>query len=156
MTEENRSGSGNDSRIPGRGDRRGDRRVDREEQGDLLADAVTGFFGGAEPEPEDETVDEEIQAKTQGESQPSADPPSGLREPLALGLGDEAVSPPRGVAVEDEAEVIPESLWEQKMAWANQRSRDGRQDEAEELYKELVKDAPDNVRALNKRIERLA
>lgn len=120
MSGENQSGSGKDPRIP--------RRVDREEQGELLADAVTGFSGGEGRDPAPEVEKESPTA----ESSPT---PSGET------LGEEEVA--------DDVETIPESPWEQKMAWANQRSRDGRQDEAEELYKELVKESPDNVRALN-------
>lgn len=44
---------------------------------------------------------------------------------------------------------IPASPWEQKMAWAKERAREGRLLEAEELYRELLRENPDSVRARN-------
>jgi Flp pilus assembly protein TadD len=48
-----------------------------------------------------------------------------------------------------EAGPMPDSLWEQKIAWAKERAREGRLEEAEELYRELVEEDPTSVRALN-------
>ena len=47
------------------------------------------------------------------------------------------------------ADPIPDSAWEQKMAWAKERAAAGRQAEAVELYQELVQEDPTSVRALN-------
>jgi len=104
-----------------------ERPVSREEQGDLLADAVTGFFT---IRPGDSDSDEE--------SKDGPDP---------IGREDRSGSEPPGTLAE--SDTIPESIWEQKMAWAKARARDGRLEEAAELYRELLEEQPDNVRALN-------
>lgn len=146
----------------------GPRNVDREEQGDLLAEAVTGLFSGM-----DEAESEEPgSGEGTGDPSDSGDAQKGLEasQPADGSMGEEASGLPTGPSTdasakpvsenstklppdlfdaEAEAEVIPESPWEQKMAWANQQARDGLREEAEELYRELVIEDPSSVRALN-------
>ncbi|MGD2121341.1 MAG: tetratricopeptide repeat protein [Gemmatimonadota bacterium] len=107
------------------------RRVSREEQGDLLADAVTGLFSRVSEDSDPRVVGEELEATGTGSAEQSEDTPHEVEEGPAS------------------VETIPDSLWEQKMAWAKARAGDGRLEEAEELYRELVEDQPTNVRALN-------
>jgi len=120
---------------PKRRFRRG-QEVSREEQGDLLADAVTGLFSSQEElvlseEPAQDPVNEEGHTTA--------------LEPEAA--GDSGTGGESGPG--QEPEPIPDSPWEQKMAWAKERARDGRLEEAEELYRELVEEDPTSVRALN-------
>jgi tetratricopeptide (TPR) repeat protein len=115
------------------------KKVRREEQGDLLANAVSGLFAQADDEessraPEDGSSRERAQASEAG------------------ALSGESPSMPPSEDAESEGsqvETIPDSPWEQKMAWAKKRAKAGRLEEAEELYRELVEEDPDNVRALN-------
>lgn len=123
---------------------RGPGRVDREEQGDLLAEAVTGFFSfGRKPKSQSE-FDQEGKAGAAPEVQETVVPENGatleLRSESNPNESDEGDLPP---------DSIPESAWERKMAWAKERAAAGRQDEAFELYRELVQEDPTNVRALN-------
>jgi Flp pilus assembly protein TadD len=108
--------------------------VDREEQGDLLAEAVTGLFS-QERETDSPDGDEE---RASGEVvQPRKTGPGPAADPIR-----ETVSGPG-------ATPIPDTPWERTMAWAKQRTQEGRLEEAEELYRELVDEDPANVRALN-------
>jgi len=63
----------------------------------------------------------------------------------------EEADPEEGTEEEDTASVgtIPDSPWEQKMAWAKERVREGRWGEALGLYRELVAENPSSIRALN-------
>ena len=125
---------------------RGLSRVDREEQGDLLADAVTGFHS---PPPNGESGEE---SATDVESKVAAAPD--LEDALvpedesAFELSSESKRR-EGNADEPPVGSIPESAWEQKMAWAKERAAAGREKEALELYQELVQEDPTSVRALN-------
>ncbi len=131
------------------------RDVSREEQGDLLADAVTGLFslrsedsdsmgpettsgGEVGPEPGSRAEPTDLQAAEKV-------PEDVLPDPVHKGEGEgfEGEEEPAGDG------TIPDSPWEQKMAWAKARATEGRLEEAEELYRELVEDQPKNVRALN-------
>jgi Flp pilus assembly protein TadD len=75
--------------------------------------------------------------------------------PLEMVMEDAVPEPAPGADPEPAAEVeprpepIPLSPWEQKMAWAKERAREGRLGEAEELYRELLQENPDSVRARN-------
>jgi len=125
----------------GKGPRR-IQKANREEQGDLLAQAVTGFsFPQADDESPDGSVEETskdaaLVAETEAESG------------AELGAELEAESEPEEDG-DPETGSIPDSPWEQKMAWAKRRAREGRLEEAEELYRELVEEDPTSVRALN-------
>jgi Flp pilus assembly protein TadD len=154
--------------MENRGSNRGSRSHLREEQGDLLADAVSGMFGGEEPEDEEEleAAGEEAEggAQAPGESHREEDleSPAGpkteadtgaIEQPQPVEEAETSVREPEDLTLEMEPEPatppIPDSLWEQKMAWAKERARDGRLEEAEELYRELIDEAPSSVRALN-------
>lgn len=115
-------------------DPRGGKPADREEQGDLLADAMTGLFS------RDESADSPPEA-AEGTPIPEGEP----EKPAS----PEEVRSDAGDASGSREEPIPDSPWEQKMAWAKRRFREGKLKEAEELYRELVREAPDSVRALN-------
>lgn len=148
-------------RKPGQSSRR-IQKVTREEQGDLLADAVTGLFPqederGTLEAPGEESGAFEAPAPEAGAGEAASDERvSGQMEPEGptprrspeTEVGPSAGSLPpveeRGVT-----EAIPEAPWERKMAWAKERAREGRLEEAEELYRELVEEDPTNVRALN-------
>ena len=123
---------------PKKGFRRG-AKVSPEEQGDLLASAVTGLFS---PQAELGLSEESV-----------LDPVTEKEPPPALEVGPAGPARGSGTAGEptpdQEPEFIPDSPWEQKMAWAKERARDGRLEEAEELYRELVEEDPTNIRALN-------
>lgn len=146
----------------------------REEQGDLLADAVSGAFMGDEPEPEVEAGLQGPEGQAgkaedgpgvsddgDGESGPvpaSARDEEGLPQPPALDPrleGDpeparEEHALPEPARGEDTiSEPVPLTAWEQKMSWAKERAREGRRAEAEELYRELLQENPDSVRARN-------
>jgi Flp pilus assembly protein TadD len=148
--------------------------IRREEQGDLLADAVTGaFFGGEEPVSENGAGPAEPDAPVTGpgvgvpdseageggaEARESPSPagdeelPSPAREEDRPSPHSQEVPEPPPVLdhrLEGEPEPIPPSPWEQKMAWAKDRAREGRWAEAEELYRELLQENPDSVRARN-------
>ena len=99
----------------------GKRKVTPEEQGDLLVNAMTGLF--SQQPVEDGSHDRE--EETSGEN------------------------PERESDSKEDAEPIPDSPWERKMAWAKQRVREGRLEDAAELYRELVEEDPTSVRALN-------
>lgn len=125
---------------------RGLSRVDREEQGDLLAEAVTGFFSRGRD------------AGSQGESDEDQEgEKSAVPETRKSGAGGDSQDfqlrsesdPVEGEEEDTSFGAIPESAWEQKMAWAKERAAAGRQEEALELYHELVQEDPINVRALN-------
>jgi Flp pilus assembly protein TadD len=113
---------------------RGGKPVNREAQGDLLADAMTGLFSR---EVSEDSLPESEEGAPAPEVEPE-EPTSG--EEIRADAGDASGSP---------EEPIPDSPWEQKMAWAKRRFREGRLKEAEELYRELVREAPESVRALN-------
>ena len=121
---------------------RGVRKVDREEQGDLLAEAVTGFF---EPSADVEATGEPEEVNA-GEGALPSEVEVEVEDEVEIEVGAGAGS--EGVA-DGEVEIIPDSPWERKMAWAKERTREGRLEEARELYLELVEDDPTNVRALN-------
>jgi Flp pilus assembly protein TadD len=131
------------------------RSVSREEQGDLLADAVTGLFsprseGSDSMEPE-RTSREEVGlepgfGEEPADSQSAERLPEGALPDPAEERESERVEGGEESVGED---AIPDSPWEQKMAWAKARVKEGRLEEAEELYRELVEDQPKNVRALN-------
>ena len=125
---------------------RGLSRVDREEQGDLLAEAVTGFFsfGRKAESKEDPDADHE----GEGSLVPEAHKPGAVEESDTFQLRSES-DRNDGDEEASSVEAIPESAWEQKMAWAKERAAAGRQEEALELYQELVQEDPVNVRALN-------
>jgi Flp pilus assembly protein TadD len=119
--------------VPGKRSRQS-QRVNREEQGDLLAEAVTGLFSqqvelGIPEEPVEEAAEE-------------VSPASEARTGADVEPGPEA-------GADQEAEAMPDSPWERKMAWAKERAGEGRLKEAEELYRELVEEDPTSVRALN-------
>ena len=127
----------NDEKKPDpKGEFRRGQKVSREAQGDLLAEAVTGLFSsqselvlsdGSALDPEKaERPEPELEAEAPSASGKDGDPEVGKK-----------------------TGPIPDSLWEQKMAWAKERVRDGRLEEAEELYRELVEEDPTNIRALN-------
>ncbi len=119
--------------VSGKGPRRS-QKVDREEQGDLLAEAVTGLFS----QQTDLEIPERPQEEVAGETAPAPE----IRTGTEVDPGPEADA-------DSGSEAMPDSLWEQKMAWAKARARGGRLEEAEELYRELVEEDPTNVRALN-------
>jgi len=122
---------------PGKGPRR-IQKANREEQGDLLAQAVTGFSfpqaDGESPDGAEEETPKEDSPAAEGEVESGA-------ESGAESAPEEDGDPETG--------SIPDSPWEQKMAWAKRRAREGRLEEAEELYRELVEENPTSVRALN-------
>lgn len=149
----------------------------REEQGDLLAEALgkvmgrgmvpgkarseAGEGGGKSsenPGPEREgeeavtgKMEEEMiregkdgpMVETAEAGHRGSDRPAENLEPLEAPETSEAVDPPAA------PEAIPDSPWEQKMAWAKERVREGRLDDALDLYRELVAEEPSSVRALN-------
>jgi tetratricopeptide (TPR) repeat protein len=127
-------------------------KVSREEQGDLLADAVTGFFP---PGLENRTPEGGAGGSSDEESQAGPAEDAGGASPGAAdrderkGPPEDGKHPDRGDEPASGGDVIPDSLWEQKMAWAKARAREGRLEEAEELYRELVAEDPSSVRALN-------
>ncbi len=152
--------------------------IRREEQGDLLADAVTGAFLGGEPGPEEEegvAAPEAGGDEPQGASGVREELPPVARQEESPPVARQEESPPTptpapGVegepepradvggrpvpAGEEDGEVaaetpIPPTPWEQKMAWAKERAREGRKAEAEELYRELLRENPESVRARN-------
>jgi Flp pilus assembly protein TadD len=131
------------------------KKVSQEEQGDLLADAVTGLFSirskdSASEEPE--TGGGPDDSPGAGSPAESGDSRTSVEE--AEPQGEKAMTEGKKPVKEEGEEVaeggtIPSSLWEQKMAWAKARAKEGRLEEAEELYRELVEEQPTNVRALN-------
>jgi len=153
-----------------RKDRQATGEPDREEQGDLLAEAVTGLFpgrGGAESKdgeageaPEDPTgqeraggggeLDEDLQPDSSAMTS-DPEPEAGSEPDVPQDSVSDGSEGPLFADPEEDSRVdaIPDSPWEQKMAWAKQRARDGLRDEAEELYRELVVEDPTSVRALN-------
>ena len=136
-----------------------ERGVSQEEQGDLLADAVTGFFS---LRPEDSDSDDSDSEGTDSEGADSEEREAGGGGEGALGsgsppqpgdsrtpAGDSKAPEARGVTEKDgsaeeigensgDGATIPTSLWEQRMAWAKARAKEGRLEEAEELYRELL------------------
>ena len=105
-----------------------------EEQGHSEPPPIAGV-------PEDPIPSENLPPETVGKVE-VAEPTGAAAEttPAPLELEMEA---------EPETPVIPDSPWEQKMAWAKGRARSGRLEEAEELYRELIDEDPTSVRALN-------
>lgn len=132
-------------------------RATREEQGDLLADAVTGLFAleqqATPPGDQSEIVEAERAEGVDAlvEEKAPVDSTSGMQAQGSLRLGEDAegTQAPSVPAPEKEADTIPDSPWERRMAWAKERVREGRLEDAKELYLELVEEDPDNVRALN-------
>jgi len=132
------------------------KRPNREEQGDLLADAVTGMFSSPPDEEMLEDVERsenvegpekavaDVTAPVESRDSGNGDLFSADTDPTPPALPPSGEAPPPGPG-----EAIPESRWEQKLAWAKQRARDGRREEAEELYRELVSEDPTSVKALN-------
>jgi Flp pilus assembly protein TadD len=136
--------------------RRRRRKNKNTEQGDLLAGAA---LEGPAPLPEEvEPVAEEAPPETEvvepvaEEPVPEAEEaaetvlPEPPDEPTELELTMEGEGE---VEESDEVPTIPDSAWEQKMAWAKERVREGKTDEALELYRELVDEDPSSVRARN-------
>lgn len=132
------------------------------EQADLLADDPRAAL----------EENEELPPRGDGEAEPHGKDPSlpdgaGVRQ--AAGGPDEPLGgagmeePERALKGEPEEQLdpqgeggegvsgvpIPESPWEQKMAWAKERAQEGRREEAVELYRELLEEDPTSVRALN-------
>jgi Flp pilus assembly protein TadD len=102
-----------------------------------------------------EPVPESSEGAPAAEAAMEATPPKPAGEDLAPPMED-AVSEPAERADPEAAEEgepapgpIPLSPWEQKMAWAKERAREGRLADAEELYRELLQEDPDSVRARN-------
>jgi len=93
-----------------------------------------------------------VEAEAGGDGVPEV---SGENLPLEMVMEDALPEPAPGgdpepaEEVEPRPEPIPLSPWEQKMAWAKERAREGRLGEAEELYRELLHENPDSVRARN-------
>lgn len=88
------------------------------------------------------------EAAEKADGGPAAKAASGGRSGPDSARGEHALpEPARG---EDTiTEPIPLTAWEQKMSWAKERAREGRRAEAEELYRELLQENPDSVRARN-------
>jgi len=132
--------------------------VPREEQGDLLTGAVheeaarpTGRPGEADPS---ESSEPEAPTSEPGEPNESGEEAAETTRPVeeAVKEGEEESreDPERTEAeVEASGPTIPDSPWEQKLAWAKERVQDGRREDALELYRELVEEDPSSVRALN-------
>jgi|GEM_PF-405619 len=113
------------------------------------AEAEVGEGAHVAPPPEDPGS---VEAEAAGDGVPEAAEEAPL---LEMVMEDPVTEPVPGADTEpaEEAETSPEpiplSLWEQKMAWAKERAREGRLGEAEELYRELLQENPDSVRARN-------
>lgn len=138
MTEGRDGGKGRGGRGPSR--------VDREQQGDLLAEAVTGFFSHMrDSESEADAEDREEGGAT---AEPAASETQNSEDGATFHLPFEGEAG-GGEEADPSEDSIPESAWEQKMAWAKERVASGRREEALELYRELVQEDPHNVRALN-------
>jgi Flp pilus assembly protein TadD len=114
------------------------------EQGDLMADAESAAT--AQEAVEGEPAGEHPESASEGEAQDPGALPEG--EPPELEMTMEAE-----VGAEDDVEedllTIPDSAWEQKLAWAKEQARGGRLEEAADLYRELVEEDPVSVRARN-------
>jgi Flp pilus assembly protein TadD len=146
--------------------KKGQDRLLKEEQGELLTEALLHVSGrrGApvpmgpreevegtpsteDPEPEregGEAVSAELDSGMEGVAEEDLQEVSGPADPVTPVEGA-----PSELEPSKEVETIPESPWEQKMAWAKERVRESRLEEALELYRELVAENPSSVRALN-------
>jgi len=130
------------------------RTADPEEETEPQQEPRTRFSAGheteksAELEP-DVPADSAVRTVEAAAHEPTVADPDPLEADLVLEGEDSRSSPEEPLPDTGTTTLIPPDPWEQKMAWAKERARDGRRKEAEDLYRELMEEKPESVRVRN-------